>query len=203
LKIKKVLIAICFILFVVVLSSLDNTQTEKQVIKRRHSIGSTIFLLGNFAPGDPPNFYQLNYGYRLNQKSNILVEAITWTVYEPIGTYETSEEFYPGKLRSYGIGIGYQRFWWKKSYTTVQATPFLLQFIDSNNKQIQKGFQLYLQLRLGYRFEFFQNSWFLEPSVAFNYWPVYTNFPESFQEIEDGAPNYFLFEPGLHFGYKF
>jgi hypothetical protein len=31
----------------------------------RHSIGSSLFLLGNFAPGNPPCFFQLNYGNRL------------------------------------------------------------------------------------------------------------------------------------------
>jgi len=180
-----------------------SAQMEKQDINRRHSIGSTLFLLGNLVPGDPPHFFQLNYGYKLTPKDNIIVEAITWTVYEPIGTYGSSDEFYPGKIRSYGIGVGYQRFHWKKLYSTVQATPFLQQFFDSEDKKIQKGFQLYLQLRLGYRFEFFKKRWFLEPSVAFNYWPVNTNFPKAFEEIEKGSPNYFLFEPGLHFGFKF
>ncbi len=88
-------------------------------------------------------------------------------------------------------------------YSTVQATPFIQQFFDSENNRIQDGFQLFLQLRLGYRVEFFQRRWFLEPSVAFNYWPVNTDFPDSFEDIESGSPNYFLFEPGLHFGYKF
>ncbi len=165
-KFRTTLLIIGFILITTLAFGQDLVQTEKQDFERRHSIGSTLFLVGNFAPGDPPNFYQLNYGYRLNQKSNIVVEAITWTVYEPIGTYESSDELYPGKLRSYGIGIGYQRFWWKNSYSTVQATPFLLQFIDSENEEIQKGFQLYLQLRLGYRFEFFKKHLMLVISMA-------------------------------------
>ena len=62
-----------------------SVQTEKQDINRRHSIGSSLFLLGNI--GDSVNFFQLNYGYRLTQKDNIIVEAITWTYYEPLGTY--------------------------------------------------------------------------------------------------------------------
>ncbi len=95
----------------------------------------------------------MNYGYQPTRKDVIIVEAITWTYYEPLGTYESSEELYPGKVRALGIGVGYQR-------------------------------------------------WFLEPSVAFNYWPVNTNFPTSFDEIESGSPDYFLFEPGLHFGFK-
>ncbi len=169
----------------------------------RHSIGSSLFLLGNFAPGDPPYFFQLNYGNRLSEKNVLFAEAITWTYYEPLGTYGDSDQLYPGKIRAFGLGVGYQRFLWKQLYVTAQATPFWQQFFDKEDSKIQNGFQLYLQSRVGYRVELFKHRWFLEPSVAFNYWPVNTNFPEAFQEIEDGNPNYFLFEPGLHFGFRF
>lgn len=179
-----------------------SAQIEEQDINGRHSIGSSLFLLGNLVPGDPPHFFQLNYGYQLTQKDIIIVEAITWTYYDPLGTYESSDEHYPGKIRAYGIGAGYQRFLWKNLYSTAQATPFLQQFFDEKNNKIQNGLQLYLQFRLGYRFEFFKRRWFLEPSVAFNYWPINTNFPTSFKEIEEGAPNY-SFEPGLNFGFRY
>ena len=179
-----------------------SVQREKHDINRRHSIGSSLFLLGNFLPGDPVRFFQLNYGYRLTPKDNIIAEAITWTYYEPLGTYGSSEEFYPGKVRAYGIGLGYQRFLWKNLYTTVEPTFFLQQFYDTDNKKIQKGFQLYLQFILGYRFEFFKERMFIEPAYALKYWPVNTNFPASFATIESGAPKY-KFEPSLHFGFRF
>jgi hypothetical protein len=178
-------------------------QTEKKDSTfRPHSIGSSLFLLGNFAPGDPVYFFQLNYGYQLTQKDFIIVEAITWTYYEPLGTYGSSKEFYPGKVRAYGIGAGYQRFLWKNLYTTVEPTFFLQQFYDTDNKKIQKGFQLYLQFILGYRFEFFKKRLFVEPAYALKYWPVNTNFPASFAAIESGAPKY-KFEPSLNFGFRF
>ena len=145
---------------------------------------------------------QLNYGYRLSPKDNIIVEAITWTYYEPLGTYGSSEEFYPGKVRAYGIGLGYQRFLWKNLYTTFEPTFFLQQFYDTDDKKIQKGFQLYLQFILGYRFEFFKKRMFVEPAIALKYWPVNTNFPDSFSAIEKGAPKY-KFEPSLNFGFRF
>lgn len=83
------------------------------------------------------------------------------------------------------------------------AVPFRQTFFDTEDARIQNGFQLFLQLRFGGHFEFFSRRWFLEPSVAFNYWPVNTNFPASFREVERGKQNYFLGEPGLHFGWKF
>lgn len=195
---KKLVLA-----FVVIIlsSTLGLSQTEKtESIFRKHSLGSTFFLLGNI--GDSVSFVQLNYGYRLNQKDNLIVEAITWTYFEPLGTYGSSEEFYPGKVRAYGIGLGYQRFWWKNLFTTVEPTFFIQQFYDTEDSKIQNGFQLYLQFILGYRFEFFKKRFFIEPAYALKYWPVNTNFPASFAAIEEGAPNY-KFEPGLNFGFRF
>jgi hypothetical protein len=178
----------------------ESVQPVKPDIIYRHSVGTSLFLLGNI--GDSVNFFQINYGYRLTQKDNIIIEAITWTYYEPLGTYGSSEEFYPGKVRAYGIGLGYQRFLWKNLFTTFEPTFLLQQFYDEDDQKIQKGFQLYLQFIAGYRFEFFKKRMFVEPAVALKYWPVNTNFPASFAAIEKGAPKY-KFEPGLNFGFRF
>jgi hypothetical protein len=200
-------IILIFALSVTLVFSQYSTQTdsvsvhpEKKDLNRRHSIGSTLLLLGNI--GDSVNFFQLNYGYRLTPKDNLIIEAITWTYYEPLGTYMHSKEFYPGKVRAYGIGLGYQRFLWKNLFTTVEPTFFLQQFYDSDDTKIQKGFQLYLQFIAGYRFEFFKKRMFVEPAIALKYWPANTNFPASFAAIESGAPKY-KFEPGLNFGFRF
>jgi len=188
-------------LVIAMFSTMVFCQTEKDnPAFRRHSAGSTVLLLGNIR--DSVYYVQLNYGYRLNQKDNIIAEVITWTYYEPLGTYGSSEEFYHGKVRAYGIGLGYQRFHWKNLYTTVEPTFFLQQFYETDGTKIQKGFQLYLQFILGYRFEFFKKRMFIEPAYALKYWPVNTNFPESFAAIESGAPKY-KFEPSLNFGFRF
>ena len=146
-KLKSALSILIFILSITLAFSQDFAQTdsvsaqiEKQDLNRRHFIGSSLFVLGNFLP-ESPSFYQLNYGYQLTRKDVIIVEAITWTYPEPLGIpYGSSGESYPGKIRAYGIGVGYQRFHWKKLYSTVQATPFLQYFLDSENEIIQKGF---------------------------------------------------------------
>ena len=74
--------------------------------------------------------------------------------------------------------------------------------IDESDEKIQNGFQLYLQLALGYRIEFIKKRFYVEPAVAFKYWPVDTNVPEDFAAVEDGTPNT-IFEPSLNFGFKF
>ena len=138
----------------------------------------------------------------MSQKDVIIVEAWTWTVYEPIGTYGDPDNLYPGKIISYGIGAGYQRFHWKNLYTTIEATPLVQQYYDSDDDKIEKGLQLYCQLITGYRFEFYNKRLFIEPAMALKYWPVDTNYPESFAEIEEGTPNH-IFEPSLIFGFRF
>jgi len=104
---------------------------------RRHSIGSSLFLLGNLAPSEPVYFFLLNYSLQLSLKDILFAEAITWTYYEPLGTYGASVEKYPGKVRAYGIGVGYQRFLWKKFYVTAQATPFWQQFFDEADTKFE------------------------------------------------------------------
>lgn len=188
-------------LMIALFSTMVFCQTENiEADFKRHSIGSSLFLLGNI--GDSVNFMQLNYGYRLTLKDNIIVEAFTWTYYEPLGTYGSSEEFYPGKVKSYGIGLGYQRFLWKNLFTTLEPSFILQQYYELDDTKIQKGFQLYLQFILGYRFEFFKKRVFVEPGLALKYWPVNTNVPASFAAIENGTQK-FKFEPAANFGFRF
>jgi hypothetical protein len=178
-----------------------SSQKEENLIKYRHSVGASLFMVLNFFP-DPADYYLFNYGYRLSPKDRIFVEFNTWKYNEPKGTYGDSEELYPGYVRAFGIGVGYQRFFWKGLFAVVEATPFITLYYDTDGEKIQNGFQLYLQLIAGYRFEFFKKRWYIEPGYALKYWPIDTNFPEDFAEIEEGAPNY-IFEPSLIFGFKF
>ena len=119
-----------------------------------------------------------------------------------MGTYGNSEELYPGFVRAFGVGVGYQRFHWKGLFNTIQATPFLKQYHNAANDKTQKGFQLYLQLQTGYRVEFLNKRFYIEPAIALKYWPVDTNFPADFAIIEEGAPKH-IWEPSLNFGFKF
>jgi hypothetical protein len=174
---------------------------------RRHFIGSSLFVLVNFFP-DPPSFYQLNYGYRLTPKDVLSIEAITWTYHAPLGipygpSHKSPEESYPGSIRGTGLGLAYQRYLWKNFYSAVHTTPFLQTYRNDKKEKIQNGFQLFCTLRFGFHLKLFRNRFFLEPSAAITYWPINTNMPESFAKMESKWPNYFLFEPGLHFGMKF
>ncbi|RYM33771.1 hypothetical protein ERX46_07325 [Brumimicrobium glaciale] len=200
---KKLLVILMFsasFVFGQKADAIDSSKRESQ-IKHRNSLGSSFFMLGNLLE-DAPDYVLLTYGYRLTKKDRLFVEFNTWKYAEPLGTYGNSKEMYPGFIRAFGIGVGYQRFLWRGLFTTIQATPFMKQYHDINDDKTQKGFQLYLQLIAGYRFEFFKKRWYLEPAIALKYWPVDTNYPVDFKLIQKGTPKY-IFEPSLNFGFKF
>ena len=178
-----------------------SSKTDTKEVKYRHSIGASLWMFYNFTP-ESADYYLLTYGYRLTQKDRVFVEFNSWKYEEPMGTYGDSEELYPGYVRTFGVGVGYQRFIWKGLFTAVQATPFMKQYYDTEGEKIQKGFQLYLQLIAGYRLEFFKKRWYVEPAYALKYWPIDTNVPADFAEIEEGTPKY-IFEPSLNFGFRF
>ena len=197
-------ILLTIILLISVSSAFCQTEIEDNNYKK-HFIGSDVFMLANLAP-DSPNYYRLNYGYRITPKDVISIEAITWKYNGPVGRpygQDNEQSNFPGYVKAYGIGLAYKRFLWKKMYAAIHSTAFHQNYIDINKKKIQNGYQLFNTLRFGYQFQFFNNRFFIEPSVAFTYWPINTNLPNSFQVEEDKWPNFILFEPGLHFGVNF
>ncbi len=200
-NLKHVLPTVLILITFNVFSQNQVLDTEESFAKHRNSLGASFFMLGNFLK-ESPDYYLLTYGYRLSKKQRVFAEFNSWKYAEPLGTYNKSEEFYPGYVRAFGIGFGYQHFSWKGLFTTFQGTNFLLQYHDVNGNKTQKGFQLYLQLVAGYRFEFFNKRFYVEPAYALKYWPINTNMPTNFSEIEEGKPKY-IFEPSLNFGFKF
>ena len=177
---------------------------------RRFFVGSSLFMLANLNTSDPnrPDFVQLNLGYRITPKDVVAVEVKTWKYAWPLGIPHgkaslAPEEKYPGYVRSFGVAFAYQRFWWKGAYTAVHAMNALQQYVGNDNSKIQNGYQLFMTYRLGYHVPLLRNRFFIEPSIAMTHWPINTNVPESFARLERKWNNYFLFEPGLHFGIKF
>lgn len=177
---------------------------------RKFFVGSSLFMLVNLntSQADQPDFVQLNVGYRLTPKNVVSVEAITWKYAWPLGipygkAYLAPQEKYPGYVRTFGLALVYQRFWWKGAYTAIHALNGLQRYVGTDNRPIQNGYQLFMTYRLGYHVPLFRNRFFLEPSVAMTHWPINTNVPESFARLERKWNNYFLFEPGLHVGVKF
>ncbi len=173
----------------------------------RWQVGSSMFMAMNALP-DPPKFFQFNAGYRVTNRDVVSLEAITWTYERPLGipwgpSFDDKLENYPGDVRSFGVGVAYQRFLWRGAYAAAHALPLLQQYRDPAGREIQKGFQLFTTLRAGYHVPLFRKRWFIEPSIAMTAWPVNTNVPDSFAARDRKWSKYFLAEPGLHFGMRF
>lgn len=206
----KIKIFLSFFLLSFIVAKANSQTTEQDSTYKKFFIGSSLFVLANLIPDqpNPPSFYQLNFGYRLTPKDVVSIEAITWEYawYNGIPwgkSFEAPEEKYPGSIREVGLAIAYQRFFWKGAYGAVHALNAKQTYLDENDNKIQNGYRLFMTYRVGYHIEFFKNTFFLEPSVAVTHWPVDTNVPASFAAVQNKWPNYFLFEPGLHFGIKF
>jgi hypothetical protein len=171
-------------------------------------VESSAWMLMNLMP-DPADFYQLCLGYRLDGKNTVFLNGITWKYWAPLGipmydpSFESPAEEYPGYVRAFGLGLGYQRLIWKGLFASLYATPFLQKFYAGDDQYIRSGFQLYLQAQLGYQIDLFKGRLFLKPAIYANYWPVNTNFPDAFQQKEKNWPNYQPFEPHLNIGFRF
>ena len=135
---------------------------------------------------------EVNFGYQLTPKDRLSVEAITWRYYHPLGIpwgeegRYSADNAYPGHVREFGVGLSYQRTLTKGLYSSISATPFFRRYYDAQNEKIDNGLQLYLTARVGYHFRVLDRL-FLEPSVAFNFWPVSTNVPAAFEAQDAGG----------------
>ncbi|MFY0674778.1 MAG: hypothetical protein JXQ87_15375 [Bacteroidia bacterium] len=171
-------------------------------------IGSTFFMLGNLAPSNPPDFVQLNLGYRISAKDAISLELKTWKYAWSLGipygsAYENPAYEFPGFIREGGVALAYQHFWWKGLYNAVHIMGARQWYNDENGQIIEKGFQIFNTYRVGYQFKFFNNRFFIEPSVCITHRPFHTKMPDGFKVQDDQWPKYFIGEPGLHFGFNF
>lgn len=198
-------------LILVLTSSLQvNAQYVKtDSIYKKYFVGCTMFILGNFDKVDPPNFAQLNLGYRITGKDVISLELITWKHSWPLGinpfynkSYGKPEEKYPGYIREFGFGIAYQRYFWKGLYVAVHVAPMWQTYKNENGNKVGDGFIIFNTYRVGYHIKLFKDRFFFQPSLGIAGRPYYTTMPAGFKEKDDKWSKWTP-EPGLHFGYNF
>ena len=206
---KKIL----FIGFALMMTSTIHIKAQyskQESTYKKYFVGSTMFILGNFARVNSPNFAQLNFGYRMTGKDVISLELATWKTAWPIGinpffnkSYGKPEEKFPGYIRDYGVGVAYQRFLWKGLYTQVHVFSFLQDFVNEKGKKIDNGFQIFNQYRVGYHIKLFKDKFFIQPSFAITHRPYHTTMPDGFKQQDDKWSKFMFSEPGLHFGLNF
>ena len=177
---------------------------------RRWFVGSTLFLLGNLAGTNPPDFFQLNFGQRITGRDVITLEPKTWKYAWPNGihpflsnSYGKPEEQFPGYVREYGVSVAYQRFLWKGLYAELNVMPTLQNFVNNKGKKIDNGFQVFNTYRVGYHIKLFKDRFFIQPSFAMTHRAYHTQLPDGFKQLDDKWPKIVFPEPGLHFGFNF
>ncbi|NOT74974.1 MAG: hypothetical protein HOP08_08590 [Cyclobacteriaceae bacterium] len=190
-------------------------QTKAQYAKtdstyKRWFVGSTIFVLGNFATTNSPEFAQLNLGYRVTGEDVITLELKTWKYAWPNGihpffnkSYGKVEEEFPGYIREYGFSVAYQRFLWKGLFVELNVMPTWQDFVNYKSKKFDNGFQIFNTYRIGYHFKLFKDRFFIQPSIAITHRAYHTEMPDGFKQLDDKWPKFIIGEPGLHFGYNF
>ncbi|MBK8505472.1 MAG: hypothetical protein IPL46_26710 [Saprospiraceae bacterium] len=183
--------------------------TKTDSTYKRWFVGSTLFLLGNFDKVDPPNFIQLNLGYRITGKDVISLELKTWKYSWPLGinpfynkAYGTSVEKFPGYIKDYGFAIAYQKYFWKGLYAAVHVMPAWQSYMNENGNKVGNGFMIFNTYRVGYHIKFFKDRFFFEPSIGIAGRPYYTKMPDGFKQKDDKWAKWTP-EPGLHFGFNF
>lgn len=176
----------------------------------KFSVSTTWLTFDNFGPEETNVYmYEFHFGYKITPKDKIEIKVATWKLFEPMGIplwdplMLKESEWYPGRIREFGVGITYQRFLWKGLFTSIEILPLMKIYLDENNKKIGDGFKLYTTYHLGYHIPLFRNRLFIEPQIHCNYWPIDSKGPQGFEEKENKWNNYFLFEPNLFIGVNF
>jgi len=183
---------------------------EDSVPGYKYSVSTTYLSFLNFGEEKTnTHHYEIHVGYKLTPKDKISIKVATWKMFAPMGMPMQEQlkfdenNFYPGRLIETGIGVTYQRMIWRGLFATVEILPQLKTYLDENDKKIDKGFKLYTSYHLGYHKSFFKDRIYIEPQIHCQYWPVNTNVPQAFKDIDDEWNDYFLFEPNLYIGVNF
>lgn len=191
-------------------SQATKISSRDSVSNYKFSVSTTWLSFSNFGKEKTNiHHYELHFKYNLTSKDKIGIKVATWKLFATMGMPISEQikfdenNFYPGRLRETGLGITYQRMLWKGLFTTVEILPQLKTYLDEDNNKIGKGFKLYTSYHLGYHIPLFKGRMYIEPQIHCQYWPIDTNTPQSFKEIDDKWNNYLLFEPNLYIGINF
>ena len=178
---------------------------------KRWFVGTSLFVfLGNLDTENPPNFVQLNLGYRLSGKDVLNLAVKTWKYAWPNGihpffnkAYKKPEEKFPGYIREYGISVSYTRFLWEGLFADLNVMPTWQIFVNDNGEKISDGFQMFNSYRIGYHFKLFDDLLFIQPSICITHRAYHTELPDGFRQLDDKWSKFIYGEPGLNIGFNF
>ncbi len=192
------------------LTNHSREKTKETAPFYKFSVSTSFLTFANFEPEEKNlHMYEFHVGYRITPKDKIEIKAASWKLYEPMGIpiwdplFQEESEWYPGRIKEFGIGIAYQRLLWKGLFAAVEILPLKKTYLEENGNEIDDGFKLYTSYHIGYHVPLFKDRLYVEPQIHCNYWPIDTEGPQGFEEKEAKWNNYFLFEPNLFIGFNF
>jgi hypothetical protein len=178
---------------------------------KRWFVGTSLFvILGNLDTENPPNFAQLNIGYRLTKRDVFTLAPKTWKYAWPNGihpflnkAYKKPDERFPGYIREYGATASYTRFLKKGLFAQLDVMPTWQIFVNNNAKKIDDGFQIFNSYRVGYHIKLFKDKFFFQPSICMTHRAYHTLLPDGFKQLDDKWSKFIFPEPGLNIGFNF
>ncbi|MFY0674783.1 MAG: hypothetical protein JXQ87_15400 [Bacteroidia bacterium] len=208
------------ILFFCAISALaqENFKNEESEVSHKYRISMPYFvpesLLGSgWNDRTSTQHIEFHIKRNLDNKNIIGVKLTRWRLFQPMGItwwdgildkLETQSEFYPGYVREIGVGVSYQRMFWKGLFGTVEVLPQYQTYFDLDDNKIRNDFKLYTSYHLGYHIGFGKKKrFFIEPQINCMLWGFDMNAPSGFKELDDKWRNYFLLEPQIYLGWKF
>ena len=112
---------------------------------------------------------------------------------------------YPGYIQNYAPILAYRRYFWRGFHAEYQLYPGYSIFHEEAIKKNSQSFTLFTEFRAGYRFNFSIGKL----ALLLNFqWPVgftiyESNQPESFREINQQDPVFYIFWPNIYLGVRF
>ena len=188
----------------------SRVKTKETAPLYKFSVSTSFLTFANFEPEEKNlHMYEFHVGYRITPKDKIEIKAASWKLYEPMGIpiwdplFQEESEWYPGRIKEFGIGIAYQRLLWKGLFAAIEILPLKKTYLEEDSNEIDDGFKLYTSYHIGYHVPLYKDRLYIEPQIHCNYWPIDTEGPQGFEEKEAKWNNYFLFEPNLFIGFNF
>ncbi len=174
-------------------------------------VGTSLFVFfGNLDNENPPDFVQLDFGYRITKKDIVRFSPKTWRYAWPNGihpflndAYKKPTEKFPGYVREIGATLSYQRFLWKGLFAQLDVMPTWQIFSNENGNKIEDGFQIFNSYRIGYHIRLFKDKFFFQPSVCVTHRAYHTQLPDGFKKLDDKWSKFVFPEPGLNIGFNF
>lgn len=214
-KLFTILLFSCTISAFAQTNSLESKETD---VDHKYRVSIPYFvpeslILSSWNDHTSTQHIEFHVKRNLDNKNIIGVKFAHFRLFQPMGItwwdglldkIETESEYYPGHVRTIGLGISYQRMLWKGLFATAEILPQLQTYLDLDGNKIKNGFKLYTSYHFGYHIAFGKKKhFFIEPQINCMLWTSDNSAPDGFKQLDDKWRNYFLLEPQIYLGWNF